>query len=339
MNRTEFLNQLDSALHMLSENERLDAATYFDELIEDKMADRGCTEEEAVAGLGSVDSVVAAIVEARTEQAGKSAAQPAREHHDAQQEEYGLKTVTVKAASVRQIFIRARNCPIDIQRGGNEEIILSYMQDEFRQYDFSLENGELRLTQQPQAIISLFGIRQLFAEKSQVSLTVPAELAAALDAQTSNSSIHMGGISVWGTLRLASSNARIDANALSAKAMEITTSNARLTAEGLNAPGPITLRTSNARLEAHQVASEDALTLRTSNGKIVFSELSGTGITMHTSNAAVDGSLPHAATHYSATSATSNGSNSLKHHAHQGPIPLDVRTSNSAIRVSFAGNA
>ena len=35
--------------------------------------------------------------------------------------------------------------------------------------------------------------------------------------------------------------ARIDANALSAKAMEITTSNARLTAEGLNAPGPITL--------------------------------------------------------------------------------------------------
>ena len=113
----------------------------------------------------------------------------------------------------------------------------------------------------------------------------------------------------------------------------------RLTAEGLQASGPITLRTSNARLEAHQIEAGEALTLRTSNGKIVFSELNGTGITMHTSNATVDGSLPHAANHYSVTSATSNGSNTLKHHAHQGPVPLDVRTSNSAIRVSFTDNA
>lgn len=337
MNLTEFLSQLESALHMLPENERRDAVNYYAELIEDKAADLGYTVEETIAGLGSMDEIVSGIMEARTEQSSK-AAHSETPPKDKQQSAHGLRTVHVKAEAVRQIFIRARNCPIEIQRGGNEEIELRYMQDEYIRYDLTVDNGELRLVQQPLPLISLFGIRQIFGEKSSVTLTVPAELAAALDAQTSNSHIQMEGISVWGTLRLATSNGRLLVSALSAKAMNLSSSNGRLQAENLSAPGPITLSTSNARLEAHQVASGDALTLRTSNGKIIFSNLEGTALTLRTSNAAVDGSLPHTEEEYSVTSGTSNGKNSLKHHAHQGPIPLDVRTSNSNIRVSFQNN-
>ena len=338
MNRTDFLQTLRDALHMLPMDEREDAVNYFGELIEDKMSDNGCTEREAIDSLGRMDEIVASVMDARTEH---DHAVPHTEPVEGANEQtsHGIKTVTVKAAAVRQIMIRGRNCPIEISRGGSEEIVLRYLQDEYRQFDFSLEQGELRLIQQPQTLFSLFGIRQLFSDKSFITLTVPAELAAALDAQTSNSHMQMDGISVWGALRLSTSNSSISVTSASAKAMDITTSNGRLTAEGLQVSGPITLRTSNARLEAHQIEAGEALTLRTSNGKIVFSELNGTGITMHTSNATVDGSLPHAANHYSVTSATSNGSNTLKHHAHQGPVPLDVRTSNSAIRVSFTDNA
>lgn len=318
MNRTDFLQTLRDALHMLPMDEREDAVNYFGELIEDKMSDNGCTEREAIDSLGRMDEIVASVMDARTEH---DHAVPHTEPVEGANEQtsHGIKTVTVKAAAVRQIMIRGRNCPIEISRGGSEEIVLRYLQDEYRQFDFSLEQGELRLIQQPQTLFSLFGIRQLFSDKSFITLTVPAELAAALDAQTSNSHMQMDGVSVWGALRLSTSNSSISVTSASAKAMDITASNGRLTAEGLQASGPITLRTSN--------------------GKILFSDLHGSGITMHTSNAAVDGSLPHAASHYSVTSATSNGGNTLKHHAHQGQVPLDVRTSNSAIRVSFTDNA
>ena len=56
MNKTEFIEQLKKALTGLSEEDIRKSTDYYEEMIEDRMED-GISEEEAVNGLGSIESI------------------------------------------------------------------------------------------------------------------------------------------------------------------------------------------------------------------------------------------------------------------------------------------
>ena len=57
MNKAEFLARLQTALSPLKAQEREDALAYYDEWIEDRMQDRECPEEEAVASLAPPEEI------------------------------------------------------------------------------------------------------------------------------------------------------------------------------------------------------------------------------------------------------------------------------------------
>ena len=56
MSKTEFIEQLRSALNGLSEEDLKKSVDYYEEMIDDRIED-GIPEEEAVSGLGSIDEI------------------------------------------------------------------------------------------------------------------------------------------------------------------------------------------------------------------------------------------------------------------------------------------
>lgn len=72
MNKAEFLHALDQRLTSLAESDRKRSVNYFAEIIDDRV-EEGMGEEEAVAGLESIDDIVERILaekeDAETEQA------------------------------------------------------------------------------------------------------------------------------------------------------------------------------------------------------------------------------------------------------------------------------
>ena len=61
MNKTEFIEQLKKALTGLSEEDIRKSTDYYEEMIEDRMED-GISEEEAVNGLGSIESIRSSLI-------------------------------------------------------------------------------------------------------------------------------------------------------------------------------------------------------------------------------------------------------------------------------------
>ena len=377
MNRSEFLESLKSALEGMREQDRQDALDYFDELIKDKTLDRGCSEEEAIADLGPVEEIASSIRQTQP---------PAQVYKDAQasgqgvrresnESDYGIKTVTMKASGVRSVLIQTSNVPIELEPGSEDEIILEYTQDAYDVYDFSIENGALRLIRRPIEPLNMLGFLFLYRRSSWIKLKVPAEFASTcelitansaimvrdvsfwswlkcrtsnsrirlerlkaqgdLTARTSNSSCALEGLQVKGKLQANTSNGHLAAHEVQAAVITLATSNASLSARHLQAAGPVTLESRNGRLEALTVKSDEQLALQTSNARISVQDVSAPFIRLITSNGKVEGSISGAPGDYSVTSRTSNGRNSLSGHAFHGPKHLEVKTSNDKIQLDF----
>ena len=62
MNKSEFLAELRSRLVGLPQNEIEERISFYSEMIDDRV-EEGATEEDAVAGIGSIDEIVAQILE------------------------------------------------------------------------------------------------------------------------------------------------------------------------------------------------------------------------------------------------------------------------------------
>ena len=60
MNKKEFLDKLRAALAGLPENDLEERLSFYEEMIDDRI-DEGCSEEEAIAGLGTVEQIVEQI--------------------------------------------------------------------------------------------------------------------------------------------------------------------------------------------------------------------------------------------------------------------------------------
>ena len=347
MNKQEFLTQLKEALTTLSGAEQADVLGFFEELITDKAQDRGCTEEEVIAQLGPVETVAAGVLETSSQpvehevekQEPQPEPAPVQEppaaHAAPTTSGPGKRIITAKEGSVRSIILRTAEVNISILPSDSGDLELRYEETAYLTYDFSLENGVLRLERRPTNML-LMGLRLFYYQPEEMELKLPREYAGSLDARTRNAHITMRDIQVWGDLYLKASNNSMKVRDVSARQAELVTSNARLTAERVRTTGDLLLKTSNSRLTAEHVKAGSNLTLRTSNARLLFEDVDADALTLTTSNARVEGTLPHPAQAYTVTSGTSNGKNNLRGHSHQGAKRLDVHTSNANIQVLFA---
>lgn len=351
MNRADFLETLSQALQGMPDQERQDALNYIEELIEDIREEKGMTEVEAIASLGSIEQIARSIHQAP---AAQTAPAPPVQAPDSS---YGRKTITAKAASVRSVVIHSSNNIISLLPGRHDEVELIYTQDERDIYDFSLENGEMRLIRRPLEGFHILDYLRFGRGTPTISLKVPRDFAASCSLRTSNAPIEIKGVDFWGQLSARTSNAGIDCEQGSSQAdlklkasngsirlqglkvkgeLEAQTSNSKLSARDVQAER-VTLITSNSRLTAENIATPGILQLQTSNGGLRFSGLSASEIRLQTSNARVEGSVAGRAEDYSITSQTSNGKDNLAGLRGSGAKRLSVRTSNGAIKVDFEG--
>lgn len=327
-----------------------DALHFFDDMIADRAQEEGISEEEVIAKLEPVQQIAAALREGRGAQ--DEAPEPAPQQDDGFE---GRKTIRLNGDGVRLLELITSNVAVEVRPAAGSELSISYTQDRTDVYDYSFENGELRLIRRPLELMQILRLGFLPRLVDPVRVELPREFAGNCAITTRNARISAEGIRFWGWLKLRSSNAKMQLSGLTChNELEAQTSNSSLTAEELEGKA-IRLSTSNARLEATRLSSQGRLQLSTSNGKLLGKQLKAGGdmslttsnggmqvegleadnIRLETSNANITGSIPGNEADYSVESRTSNGKNSLKHHRHQGPKQLSARTSNGNIRVEF----
>ena len=334
MNRQEFLRQLQDRLQGVDAQDKADVLHYFDELIQDKASDENRPEEDIIAQLGSMDTIANTVLEGAAQRE-----QQAQQHEKQPTQPGATRTMTAAANSLREVHIEAFSLPVRILPGGEDDIEVSYPQDERHQFQVTVEDGKLHLVRQPQHSLRMFVLDLWNLSRGpalEITLRLPQEYAGALDVRTSNCQVRMKDIHVWGGLTLTTSNAKMNVRRCQARDICLTTSNARATAEELDTRGDLTVRTSNSRLEAVKLRSGGLLTLRTSNARLQVVGIQAPRIDLKTSNANLEGEVQGAASDYTVLSATSNGKNSLASHPGHGPHQLSAKTSNGNIRVKFS---
>lgn len=330
MNREGFLAQLTAALGDMPQAERNDVINYFDELIQDKAADRGISEEEVVAELGQAEEI------AKSVRASESADAPRSK--PLAPGEVGDMVFTAEASQVRNLVLRVDNSRVTVGAGAGEQVEIRYTQSQHNRYTAELKNSELTFRQMKPSGLLAWGISAFLEPAQPVEVTLPREYAGAADLATTNGKIGMEGVSVWGSLKVSTSNGALELTNVSARDITAGTSNGKITAHMVQAQGDVTLSTSNGKVQAQRVSGAK-ISLRSSNGAIATDHLASGDITLRTSNAAIEGVLDGNASDYTVTSGTSNGKNSLSGHAHTGAKRLSVHTSNGSIRLGFAQDA
>lgn len=348
MNRDTYLQELRLQLQAEDFAQVEEAVAYFNELLEDKIAEEGMDEELAVAQLENPQAVARQILESQQKSQQHQTQEPQREKNTEEQQPWspGVRTINAKASLVRQIVVTDRNMRLMVFGEDREDIEIKHPETERIKYNFTLQDGKLSLERIIEnsgfgffANFQFFGIEK--PTMNQVTIKVPRELAAEMDLRTSNAKLTLENINCWGNLNAKSSNANISLEKFAAKSMALKTSNATIILHDVESKQGLTANTSNGSIKANAVTAPLELWLQTSNGSILVEKLVSKSFTFHTSNGSIRGSLPGNPGDYSITSTTSNGKNSLSNLGGNGPKTLRARTSNGTISLQFeeSGNA
>ncbi len=332
MKREEYLGKLKLTLQQNDFQQVEEAIAYFDEMLQDRMADDGLAEDDAVSTMEEPEQVAARLKESPEEEreAEKTPVSGAETPFD------GIRTIRVRVDQARFIRVRDRNTRLIVRGGAGNEIVIRHPETERIRYTFSLEDGRLSLLREPLELsFRMFSFDILSREMREVTLELPEDLAAELDLRTSNAKLTLEGFGCWGQIAAATSNASLVARDVQAKRMELSAGNGALNLSRLRVRQDLKASTSNGKITAEDVKAPQSLTLKTSNGSIVVSGLDSGDITLLTSNGAVKGSLPGKPEDYAITSATSNGRSSLPRERAGGSRKLSVRTSNGSIGLDF----
>lgn len=250
----------------------------------------------------------------------------------------GVRSISARPGLVKHIVIRDRNNRLILRGWDKDEILLRHPETEKIRYDFTLEDGTLSLIRRPAELsLQLFQFESLSPEMREVTLDVPKELAAALDLRTSNGRLSAEGLNCWGEALLKTSNGSLRLKDFSAKTLQAGTSNGSLTLQKVRAGKTLAATTSNGKITAEDVSAPERLSLHTSNGSIDVDNLSGKNLEFTSSNGAIRGRLPGSMSDYAIRSSTSNGRSSLPRQQDGGTATLNVHTSNARIDLNFDG--
>ena len=335
MKRDEYLSQLRLTLQGNEFGPVEEAIAYFEEILDDRIQESGLDEEAAVAGMENPAQVALQLAHAHSRDEGTLDKKPAPSAPSENQEP-GLRTITLQASQVRSILVRDRNTRIILRGWDKEDIVIHHPETQRIQYEFSLAEGQLSLVRKPMEFsLQWFQFESLSREMREVTLDVPHELAADLDLRTSNARINAGAVNCWGKASLVSSNASLHLNDFSARSIHLKSSNGSLNLQQVHALKELVGSSSNGSIKAEEVKAPDRLALTTSNANIQVKALESAAISLASSNANIRGSLAGKLAEYSISSTTSNGRNNLPRQQQGGSKTLEVRTSNGKIELEF----
>ena len=235
------------------------------------------------------------------------------------------KTINKSFASneIEQIVIDSRNAGIRVKPSDNDEISISYRENNNLKYNLTLENEVLTLEQERRDNNIRFGLMNFNrGDKYTIILNIPKDSIDSLKVGSTNGAILLQDVEI----------AMID----------IRTTNAVIEIKNVVATNIINMGTTNGLIEFDNVNTGD-LSARTTNGLIEFSRLRANNIQMETTNGLIEGNIIGNRDDYEKNMGTTNGRIRIDGQNYGNTVrgrsnldkELEMRTTNGNITINF----
>ncbi len=244
---------------------------------------------------------------------------------------YEKQDYAAETTGIKQVRIKARNMPVMVAASDSEEIVIHYFTCTEDPYEVSLEDGALTLAYKNEMLSNYSS-----SSDPRVDLILPAAYTGDILLESSNARVNVSGLTQAGEVRIRTSNAPIEVNAVVAALISAHTSNGPVTLDQLAVSGKADARSSNGGITARETVAKDGLRLETSNGRVTVDRVASADIELRSSNGAITGSVEGKRADYTISSHTSNGDDSLGDGG-KGQFRLTVQTSNGNIDIGFLG--
>ncbi len=287
---------------------------------------------------------------------------------------YEAKEASYPAQGWTSLSLLDRNTRVRLERSPDDQIHITYFENQDEQYRISDHGGELRLEklerkgwirfvmnfnlQDTTVVVALpeayTGNVSLVTSNAGISargLSLPGDVSL----QTTNAAIRVQELECAGRLRLATTNNAWELEHVTAAEIEAKATNHSVSADQVHTQGSLNLSTtngaisledisaasctaqsSNNAIQATEVVAQERLELRTTNGAICLERVQpGNENELVTTNSAIRGSILGSAGQFTIDSHTTNASNNLPGAWVSGPKRLTVRTTNGKIAVDF----
>lgn len=201
------------------------------------------------------------------------------------------------------------NRSVYIEESEDDQIHLKYYTHEKDLVDYEDTENEVNLTITRKWYYNIFSFN-VFSDKDyyKVYLSLPADLVIdMLEVSTSNGRVESDVDNVFSTVRLISSNGRMDIANLSANNILVSTSNGDIDLNDVLVSGSVDLDTSNGDILINNLAANE-IDADTSNGRIDAQDITSENIAFDSSNGRVYLLVLGKKEDYRVTLSTSNGS-------------------------------
>lgn len=362
MNRDNFFKMFLFYLGQLPQEEAFKAATFFSDLIDDKIED-GISAESALRSLGDPRELAIFVLR---EGYGIS---PQLGRYVETQEVKAPAAVEVRTASgyqkdyssdcteIKQISINVRNAEINATVSADDKVHIKYAENESARFAVSESGGviDFVMTSSGNSGNSIMGI---FSSKKKstipaIALEIPAKYKENVMLTTENAAIQVKGVANANMLECSTTNSSIRILDTTAGTVHAKTTNRRLTITNVNVEKDVSVSTTNASIDINKtngesvsckttnseislndVEAKNMIQATTSNAYIAITKISGNYIDLRTTGGKISGTIIGNINDYSITSKSSGGKSNLPN------IPFGVKrlsavTSKDNINITF----
>lgn len=362
MNRDKFFQMFLFYLGQLPQEEAFKVATYFSDMIDDKVED-GISAEAALKDLGDPKELASYILKEAyklTPELGKYVEQQQPQAPVSFEPSVAAnrqKDYTTDCANIKQINVNIKNIEINAVASADDKIHLKYTESENTTFAVSESGGSVDLVMTSGGNDG-FALKGIFGGKKKeaapvVRVEVPAKYKENIQLVTDGATIQVQGVANANILECVTKNATLrilDTNAASIRAR---TTNHRLTVTNVNAEKDVDVSTSSASIDINKtigesvtckttaseislndVEAKNMLQATTTNAYIAITKISGNYIDLRTSAGKISGTIIGNINDYSITSKSSGGKSNLPN------IPFGVKrlsavTSKENINITF----
>ena len=338
MNKTDFLEKLKKGLAPISGNERQSVLDYYDEMISDRI-ENGKTEEEAVAELGSPESVVENILAEFAVSGEKN------------MKKYEKTERKVGIDGKSKLKVKCEIEKINVTATDGNEIAFTYYEGEKLQHDLTDNDGEVVLeTRNKTWFFRRFGLDN---DMFTIDVAVPRAFSGDLILEAATGAINVRDLLKVKELRAKVSTGSVRAENLKAEKVFFETSTGSITVSGAEILGDAEIKATTGSVKAENVkaggrlevnvttgslkcdAEAGKLALKATTGDVKFSVKNADEIYVKCTMGSVKGTVSGAESEYDIHSSTTTGKSNLSERTGTAGKKLTVITTTGSINVNF----
>lgn len=339
MKKKEFLKKLKKGLAPMGGYERQRVLDYYDEMISDRI-ETGKTEEEAVAELGSPESVVENILAEFAVSGEKN------------MKKYEKTERKVGIDGKSKLKVKCEIEKINVTATDGNEIAFTYYEGEKLQHDLTDKDGEVVLETRNK---TWFFWNWFWLDKDMLTIdvAVPRAFSGDLILEAATGAINVRDLLKVKELRVKVSTGSVRAENLKAEKAFFETSTGSITVSGAEILGDAEIKATTGSVKAENVkaggrlevnvttgslkcdAEAEKLALKATTGDVKFSVKNADEIYVKCTTGSVKGTVSGAESEYDIHSSTTTGKSNLAERTGTAGKKLTVITTTGSINVNF----